>query len=75
MSLVIASGLAIGTLFTLFAVPAVYLVVAGEHPDRSAKGRLPIGRRRSGGGSMYRLIACCEATSAVEKDFGCRPDE
>jgi multidrug efflux pump len=31
MGLVIASGLAIGTLFTLFVVPAVYLIVAGEH--------------------------------------------
>jgi len=31
MGLVIASGLAIGTLFTLFVVPAVYLVVAGDH--------------------------------------------
>ncbi len=31
MGVVIASGLSIGTLFTLFVVPAVYLVVAGEH--------------------------------------------
>ena len=31
MGLVIASGLAIGTLFTLFVVPAVYLLMAAEH--------------------------------------------
>ena len=31
MGVVIASGLAIGTLFTLFVVPAVYLVLAGDH--------------------------------------------
>ncbi len=31
MGLVIATGLAIGTLFTLFVVPAVYLVVAADH--------------------------------------------
>jgi multidrug efflux pump len=31
MGLVIASGLSIGTLFTLFVVPAVYLVAASEH--------------------------------------------
>jgi multidrug efflux pump len=31
MGLVIATGLAIGTLFTLFVVPAVYLVIAGDH--------------------------------------------
>jgi multidrug efflux pump len=31
MGLVIASGLAIGTLFTLFVVPAVYLLLAAEH--------------------------------------------
>ena len=31
MGLVIASGLAIGTLFTLFVVPAVYLLIASDH--------------------------------------------
>ncbi|HEX3936870.1 MAG TPA: efflux RND transporter permease subunit [Xanthobacteraceae bacterium] len=31
MGVVIASGLAIGTLFTLFVVPAVYLVFAADH--------------------------------------------
>ena len=31
MGLVIASGLAIGTVFTLFVLPAVYLAIAGEH--------------------------------------------
>jgi len=31
MGLVIASGLAIGTLFTLFVVPAVYLMIATDH--------------------------------------------
>jgi multidrug efflux pump len=31
MGVVIASGLAIGTLFTLFVVPAVYLVLAADH--------------------------------------------
>jgi multidrug efflux pump len=31
MGLVIASGLAIGTLFTLFVVPAVYVAIAAKH--------------------------------------------
>src|SRR3977135_1691991 len=31
MGLVIASGLSIGTLFTLFVLPAVYMVVAARH--------------------------------------------
>jgi multidrug efflux pump len=31
MGLVIATGLAIGTLFTLFVVPAVYLLIARDH--------------------------------------------
>ncbi|NNM80684.1 MAG: hypothetical protein HKM01_09590, partial [Gallionella sp.] len=31
MGLVIASGLAIGTLFTLFVVPAVYMLIARDH--------------------------------------------
>ena len=31
MGLVIATGLAIGTLFTLFVVPAVYLLIGQDH--------------------------------------------
>ena len=31
MGLVIASGLTIGTLFTLFVVPAVYMLIAEDH--------------------------------------------
>ena len=31
MGLVIASGLSIGTLFTLFVLPAVYMLVAASH--------------------------------------------
>ena len=31
MGMVIASGLSIGTLFTLFVVPAFYLVLARSH--------------------------------------------
>lgn len=33
LGLVIATGLAIGTLFTLFVVPAMYLMLAEEHDD------------------------------------------
>jgi multidrug efflux pump len=35
MGLVIASGLTVGTLFTLFVVPAVYLLIATDHSSRS----------------------------------------
>jgi len=35
MGLVIASGIAIGTLFTLFVVPAAYLVIAADHSKKS----------------------------------------
>src|SRR5271156_1714201 len=38
MGLVIASGLSIGTLFTLFVVPAVYLLLAADHHSTSAVG-------------------------------------
>jgi len=34
MGLVIATGIAIGTLFTLFVVPAVYLLLAADHSKR-----------------------------------------
>jgi multidrug efflux pump len=36
MGLVIASGLSIGTLFTLFVLPAVYLVIAARHTTEAA---------------------------------------
>ena len=36
MGLVIASGLAIGTLFTLFVVPAVYMVLAADHHKKAS---------------------------------------
>jgi multidrug efflux pump len=39
MGLVIATGLSIGTLFTLFVVPAVYLLIAGEHRAVESQGK------------------------------------
>jgi multidrug efflux pump len=36
MGLVIATGIAIGTLFTLFVVPAVYLLLAADHSKKRA---------------------------------------
>ena len=36
MGAVIASGLSIGTLFTLFVVPAVYMVLAADHHSKAA---------------------------------------
>ena len=36
MGLVISSGISIGTLFTLFVVPAVYLLVAADHSREAA---------------------------------------
>jgi multidrug efflux pump len=41
MGLVIASGLSIGTLFTLFVLPAVYLVIAARHTTEEALALSP----------------------------------
>ena len=51
MGLVIATGVAIGTLFTLFVVPAMYLLLAADHSKRPTAKALPM----SGGpaGSLY----------------------
>jgi multidrug efflux pump len=38
MGLVIATGLSIGTLFTLFVVPAVYMLLAEDHQGKTATG-------------------------------------
>jgi multidrug efflux pump len=37
MGLVISTGLAIGTLFTLFVVPAFYMLLAADHHTEAAK--------------------------------------
>jgi multidrug efflux pump len=43
MGLVIAAGISIGTLFTLFVVPAVYLGIARDHTaDRKADDAIPV---------------------------------
>ncbi|AHE66907.1 cation/multidrug efflux pump [Legionella oakridgensis ATCC 33761 = DSM 21215] len=39
IGLVIASGIDIGTLFTLFVVPAVYMLLATEHSSEHTKKR------------------------------------
>ena len=39
MGLVIASGLSIGTLFTLFVVPAVYVMIATDHSRQAERER------------------------------------
>jgi multidrug efflux pump len=41
MGLVISTGIAIGTLFTLFVVPAMYLLLAAEHSKRAASEAVP----------------------------------
>jgi multidrug efflux pump len=41
MGLVIATGLSIGTLFTLFVVPAMYMVLAAEHAGHPSEAILP----------------------------------
>jgi multidrug efflux pump len=46
MGLVISTGLAIGTLFTLFVVPAFYMALAADHHAERARaggGELPAG--------------------------------
>jgi multidrug efflux pump len=37
MGLVIASGLSIGTLFTLFVVPAAYMLIAADHHETKSE--------------------------------------
>ncbi|MGA7711462.1 MAG: efflux RND transporter permease subunit [Rhizomicrobium sp.] len=41
LGIVIASGLAIGTCFTLFVVPAIYLLIARDHASHPVQGALP----------------------------------
>src|SRR6266481_5908477 len=48
MGLVIATGVAIGTLFTLFVVPAMYLLLAEDHSRRATGEGLPAVGGRTG---------------------------
>jgi len=41
---VIATGLGVGTLFTLFVVPAVYMVLSSEHRERLQTAHGQFGR-------------------------------
>ena len=41
MGLVIASGISVGTLFTLFVVPAVYVMLAADHSKEHEAGEVP----------------------------------
>jgi multidrug efflux pump len=41
MGLVIASGLAIGTLFTLFVVPAAYVLIGATHAKEAKPAAVP----------------------------------
>jgi multidrug efflux pump len=41
MGLVIVAGLSIGTLFTLFVVPAFYMLLAADHHAEAARGSAP----------------------------------
>jgi multidrug efflux pump len=43
LGLVISTGVAIGTLFTLFVVPAMYLLLAEDHRSRQVAGTAPAG--------------------------------
>ncbi len=42
MGLVIATGLSIGTLFTLFVVPAVYMLIGAEHSREEGEAPQPV---------------------------------
>jgi len=48
MGLVIMTGISIGTLFTLFVVPAMYLLLAADHA-RNRAGAEPTDMPRAGG--------------------------
>ena len=52
MGLVVASGLSIGTLFTLFVLPAVYMLLAGERKSPRTAPDQAIGAIRSPGESV-----------------------
>jgi multidrug efflux pump len=47
MGLVIVTGIAIGTLFTLFVVPAMYMMLGAVHEKKEAAEGTPGGTTQS----------------------------
>ncbi|MDE2627457.1 MAG: efflux RND transporter permease subunit [Burkholderiales bacterium] len=50
MGIVIFTGMAIGTLFTLFVVPAMYMFIGSDHRKRAAGTDLPVAAGAAPGG-------------------------
>jgi multidrug efflux pump len=48
MGLVIFAGLSIGTLFTLFVVPSVYMLIGADHSSRTAAETLDLPNSTAG---------------------------
>jgi multidrug efflux pump len=48
MGLVIFAGLSIGTLFTLFVVPSVYMLIGADHSSRTAAAALDLPNSTAG---------------------------
>jgi len=42
IGIVLVAGMAVGTLFTLFVVPCLYILIAGDHHSSQVDGRTPV---------------------------------
>jgi multidrug efflux pump len=67
MGLVIATGLSIGTLFTLFVVPAVYMLLAANHSRLGGRGT---GRPRRDRGVIGRSLQRFPSSALSLRDAG-----
>ncbi|WP_297833156.1 efflux RND transporter permease subunit [Thermomonas sp.] len=56
MGVVIASGMTIGTLFTLFVLPAFYMFLARDHAHDRERGALPHAQDANGGHSDTGVV-------------------
>ncbi|MFZ7124996.1 MAG: efflux RND transporter permease subunit [Desulfobacterales bacterium] len=45
IGLVLVGGMAVGTLFTLFVIPSIYMLVARDHSEERARAALPASER------------------------------
>jgi multidrug efflux pump len=50
MGIVLLTGLSIGTLFTLFVVPAVYVFIGADHAHDNRASTLTVGGKSGGPG-------------------------
>jgi multidrug efflux pump len=70
IGIMLVSGMVIGTLFTLFVVPSIYMLVARQHASEQARAVVParlVRRPRSASGAVRGMAARAQIEAAARR--------